>query len=52
MKFRMAHNLTKENRVAPLAGAWIEIVSGKNANDDVAVAPLAGAWIEILKQMP
>ena len=34
-------------KVAPLAGAWIEI---RNMNTDAAyncVAPLAGAWIEI-----
>ena len=36
-------------KVAPLAGAWIEIV--KQALDKAygEVAPLAGAWIEIIK---
>ena len=35
-------------QVAPLAGAWIEIVftSGSPLMD--VVAPLAGAWIEIV----
>ena len=33
--------------VAPLVGAWIEIVrKGKNGEVEV-VAPLVGAWIEI-----
>ena len=37
------------NRVAPLAGAWIEIIGCIiiDINADT-VAPLAGAWIEIL----
>ena len=36
--------------VAPLAGAWIEIVeSCTEYGADCRVAPLAGAWIEIAK---
>ena len=34
-------------RVAPLAGAWIEICSDSERGTKVSVAPLAGAWIEI-----
>ena len=34
--------------VAPLAGAWIEIVISTSFNIAPGVAPLAGAWIEIL----
>ena len=34
--------------VAPLAGAWIEIVVSTLALSAYFVAPLAGAWIEIL----
>ena len=34
-------------RVAPLAGAWIEMVSDKINVTQITVAPLAGAWIEI-----
>ena len=34
--------------VAPLAGAWIEIVMRPVDVSATAVAPLAGAWIEIL----
>ena len=33
--------------VAPLAGAWIEIVQYEDLDDSGSVAPLAGAWIEI-----
>ena len=33
--------------VAPLAGAWIEIIMEDVADTYDAVAPLAGAWIEI-----
>ena len=33
--------------VAPLAGAWIEIVVMAGRLEDIYVAPLAGAWIEI-----
>ena len=34
-------------RVAPLAGAWIEIRMEQNERAKELVAPLAGAWIEI-----
>ena len=33
--------------VAPLAGAWIEIISFSWLSIRQIVAPLAGAWIEI-----
>ena len=33
--------------VAPLAGAWIEIISYIATGKAILVAPLAGAWIEI-----
>ena len=33
--------------VAPLAGAWIEILNIKHSIGLNLVAPLAGAWIEI-----
>ena len=33
--------------VAPLAGAWIEILPFLPASTSACVAPLAGAWIEI-----
>ena len=34
-------------KVAPLAGAWIEIPSYLLLSYSYSVAPLAGAWIEI-----
>ncbi|KXB68692.1 hypothetical protein HMPREF1864_01585, partial [Peptoniphilus sp. DNF00840] len=34
--------------VAPLAGAWIEILEDLYEYCRLYVAPLAGAWIEIL----
>ena len=33
--------------VAPLAGAWVEILRRKGESVTVKVAPLAGAWVEI-----
>ena len=36
--------------VAPLAGAWIEILSSSIEYSVKFVAPLAGAWIEIANQ--
>ena len=36
-----------DDAVAPLAGAWIEILAGRRRLHQSPVAPLAGAWIEI-----
>ena len=36
--------------VAPLVGAWIEIIECEVGGCFDAVAPLVGAWIEIYKQ--
>ena len=36
-------------RVAPLAGAWIEMPVFAQGVSAKMVAPLAGAWIEILE---
>ena len=36
-----------DHGVAPLAGAWIEIVMRSFRQPGGGVAPLAGAWIEI-----
>ena len=33
--------------VAPLAGAWVEIIPHRLRTWRTAVAPLAGAWVEI-----
>ena len=34
-------------KVAPFAGAWIEIFKALYTHSDAYVAPFAGAWIEI-----
>ena len=39
--------LSIEQSVAPLVGAWIEMLSIRLALDNSHVAPLVGAWIEI-----
>ncbi len=39
----------KQDAVAPLVGAWIEILRKLMQNRTIMVAPLVGAWIEILK---
>ena len=36
-----------ETIVAPLVGAWIEILANMAKPDPFGVAPLVGAWIEI-----
>ena len=41
-----------EEIVAPLAGAWIEILQSPTIQVRLCVAPLAGAWIEISKGLP
>ena len=38
------------NRVAPHAGAWIEIIIARNGFFQCRVAPHAGAWIEMLRE--
>ena len=37
--------------VAPLVGAWIEILIISPSSTDFLVAPLVGAWIEILMEV-
>ena len=41
-------DMKKFKRVAPHAGAWIEILLFNTIVDFEPVAPHAGAWIEIL----
>ena len=48
MKFRMGTNPAHAVKVAPHAGAWIEICLATTSNAVMLVAPHAGAWIEIL----
>ena len=40
-------NYQSDLSVAPLAGAWIEILPEEIEETALLVAPLAGAWIEI-----
>ena len=36
------------NKVAPFAGAWIEIIRTGETIHTIKVAPFAGAWIEMV----
>ena len=47
LKYLMQNTADGDIRVAPLAGAWIEIGYQREILYDGNVAPLAGAWIEI-----
>ena len=47
MKFEREFVYAVSERVAPLVGAWIEIIVDINNDFDAEVAPLVGAWIEI-----
>ena len=47
MKFDITMNRRSDDEVAPLAGAWIEILADFLSCAHDTVAPLAGAWIEI-----
>ena len=48
---KVVSNLNVEY-VAPLAGAWIEILAISRGSILSPVAPLAGAWIEIGRAYP
>ena len=48
MKLNIIIMVLEEDVVAPLAGAWIEIVVFPSMEVCVKVAPLAGAWIEMI----
>ena len=48
MKYILSPPLVSVLRVAPLAGAWIEITCWRWTGPYICVAPLAGAWIEIV----
>ena len=41
--------VTMDADVAPLVGAWIEMIRAGTADTTIKVAPLVGAWIEILE---
>ena len=46
---RISGMFPTKNQVAPLAGAWIEIMITESDSNGNVVAPLAGAWIEMEK---
>ena len=48
MKFELIGVRRANDKVAPLAGAWIEIMNRQTLPGIRKVAPLAGAWIEML----
>ena len=47
MKYDIAYTKANASDVAPLVGAWIEIVISTISRLEIIVAPLVGAWIEI-----
>ena len=49
LKFRSAESIGQSFDVAPLVGAWIEIINRGNNRSGKLVAPLVGAWIEMGK---
>ena len=49
MKYQSIEKCYHLNYVAPLVGAWIEIMLLFNVSNHVKVAPLVGAWIEIYR---
>ncbi len=48
LKYTRIHGRTGGIRVAPFAGAWIEIRHFPDPDGRDPVAPFAGAWIEIV----
>ena len=51
LKYNKTDDLRRDCEVAPLAGAWIEIMRPEYQSHNHIVAPLAGAWIEILSSI-
>ena len=50
MKYDLDNHWARGSEVAPLAGAWVEILRVRNIEYNYVVAPLAGAWVEISSQ--
>ena len=48
MKYKSQCLTCNASPVAPLVGAWIEIIIEAAAKTAIMVAPLVGAWIEII----
>ena len=49
LKFMASQSLISTVNVAPLVGAWIEIISDWEKDKSKPVAPLVGAWIEMAR---
>ena len=47
LKYRKTFKNLSKAKVAPYAGAWIEILRIASLHPQLFVAPYAGAWIEI-----
>ena len=47
LKYKYCRIFSRRQRVAPLVGAWIEILANYEHRPHLRVAPLVGAWIEI-----
>ena len=47
LKYPVLYNTAYLQYVAPLVGAWIEILFLHNSSKVLRVAPLVGAWIEM-----
>ena len=52
LKFDFIRSEYGAGRVAPLVGAWIEIIDHTNQLVAGIVAPLVGAWIEMYYSEP
>ena len=50
LKYKSRFVLTSQHIVAPLVGAWIEMVALMAVSAVKFVAPLVGAWIEIYRR--
>ena len=50
LKYLFDEAINSIDEVAPLAGAWIEMLFGSTIIGSYSVAPLAGAWIEITEE--
>ena len=47
LKLSYAYHYATEMAVAPLVGAWVEILNITEPQKVYMVAPLVGAWVEI-----
>ena len=52
LKLQLLQSVEEQEQVAPLAGAWIEILMTDGTIETESVAPIAGAWIEMCASAP